>query len=105
MPVSEKPTPKPAVLEVGTAAPAYRHPADVSGWYGPAKHLPNLFMPLAVLQTLSQLADGDGRVTVALASKEVPVGILHAMLRMLSLLGYIQTDGLSVRVVKLPIKI
>lgn len=96
--------PAPSVLEVGVAQPAFTHPEDVRGWYLPAKHLPNLFTPLAVLQTLSQIADGDARVTMAAASQEVPAGILQAMVRMLSLLGYVQTDGLVITIVKLPVK-
>lgn len=106
MPKASAPPPvEPApLLEVGVAQPAFAHPEDVRGWYLPAKHLPNLFTPLAVLQTLSQLADGDARVTMAAASQEVPAGILQAMVRMLSLLGYVQTDGIVITIVKLPVK-
>ncbi len=98
----EEPAP-PVVLDTGTASPAYRHPTNVRGWYAPARHLQNLFVPLAVLQTLSQLADGDGKVSYAEACHEVGPAMLTAMMQMLKLLGYISTDGVTITIVKLPV--
>jgi hypothetical protein len=65
--------------------------------------LPNLFVPLAVLQTLSQLADDDGVCSLSEAKREMNQEILFAMIRMLTLMGHIDVDGERITIKSIPL--
>ena len=93
--------PPPPVEAVEPAG--HQHPADVSGWYLPAKHLTNLFIPLAVLQTLSQNAAADGTVSTEKMRAEIPQGILYGSINFLATVGYIGVLGDTITIKKLPI--
>jgi hypothetical protein len=82
--------------------PKHRHPTNLRGWYAQAKYLTNQFVPLAVLQTLSQLADDDGVCSLVEAKQEVNQEILFAMLRMLTLMGHIDVDGERIIIKSIP---
>lgn len=83
-------------------APKHRHPSNLRGWYAPARYLPNLFVPLAVLQHLSILADDDGVASLTEAKAEMNQEILFAYLRMLTMMGHIEVDGERIIIKSLP---
>lgn len=83
-------------------APRHRHPSNLRGWYLQAKYLPNQFVPLAVLQHLSIIADDDGVASLTEAKAEINQEILFAYLRMLTLMGYIEVDGERIIIKSLP---
>lgn len=90
--MNKKPDP-PSTSAAVPKSPRHRHPANVRGWYAPAKYLPNLFVPLAVLQHLSVLADENGVASLTEAKAEINQEILFAYLRMLTMMGHIDVDG------------
>lgn len=90
--MNKKPDP-PSTSSAVPKSPKHRHPANVRGWYAPAKFLPNLFVPLAVLQHLSFLADENGITSLTEAKAEINQEILFAYLRMLTMMGHIDVDG------------
>jgi len=100
--MSKKPPEPTPLLDQAEAPPKHKHPADLRGWYAPAKYLPNLFVPLAVLQTLSQLANDEGVCSLTEAKREVNQEILFAMIRMLTLMGHIDVDGERIVIKSIP---
>lgn len=91
---------QPAPVEV--KAPKHAHPRNTRGWFASARYLPNLVVPLAILQTLSQLADDDGVCSLTEAKAEMNQEVLFAMLRMLTLMGYIDVDGERIVIKSIP---
>ncbi len=84
--------------------PRHQHPADMRGWYAMAKHNAELFVPLAVLQTFSQMADSDGLVRVDEARREINPAVMSVGVRMLQAMGYIDEVGaVTMRIAKLPV--
>jgi hypothetical protein len=84
--------------------PRHQHPTDVRGWYAMAKHNAELFVPLAVLQTFSQMADADGLVRVDEARREINPAVMSVGVRMLQAMGYIDEVGaVTMRIAKLPV--
>lgn len=84
--------------------PRHQHPADVRGWYAMAKHNAELFVPLAVLQTFSQMADGDGLVRVDDARREINPAVMSVGVRMLQAMGFLDEVGaVTMRIAKLPV--
>lgn len=83
-------------------APKHRHPSNLRGWYTQARYLPNLFVPLAVLQHLSVIADDDGVASLTEAKAEMNQEILFAYLRMLTMMGHIEVDGERIIIKSLP---
>lgn len=82
----------------------HQHPADARGWFAMAKHNAELFVPLAVLQTLSQMADGDGLVRVEDARREINPAVLSVGVRMLQAMGFLDEVGaVTMRIAKLPV--
>jgi hypothetical protein len=98
-----KPDPPTLPLEPqAVTTPKHQHPGNARGWYAPAKYLPNLFVPLAVLQTLSQIADDDGVCSLVEAKREMNNEILFAMLRMLTIMGHIDVVGERITIKSIP---
>ena len=86
------------------APPRHVHPADVRGWFAMAKHNAELFVPLAVLQTFSQMADGDGLVRVDDARREINPAVMSVGVRMLQAMGFLDEVGaVTMRIAKLPV--
>jgi hypothetical protein len=84
--------------------PRHQHPADVRGWYAMARHNAELFVPLSVLQTFSQMADADGLVRVDEARREINPAVMSIGVRMLQAMGYIDEVGaVTMRIAKLPV--
>ena len=103
--MTKKPDPPtPAIEAQGepAKAPKHRHPTNLRGWYAPARYLPNLFVPLAVLHHLSILADDDGVASLTEAKAEINQEILFAYLRMLTLMGHIDVVGERIIIKSLP---
>jgi hypothetical protein len=102
MTIKTKP-PEPAMtLAQAPAPPKHQHPANLRGWFAGAKYLPNMFVPLAVLQHLSYLADDDGVVSLEEAKREMNQEILFAMLRMLGMMGHIEVGPTTITIKTIP---
>lgn len=99
---TDPPTPTVDAQAEPMKAPKHKHPSNLRGWYLQAKYLPNQFVPLAVLQHLSVIADDDGVASLTEAKAEINQEILFAYLRMLTLMGYIEVDGERIIIKSLP---
>lgn len=98
----DPPTPAIDAQAESVKTPKHRHPSNLRGWYAPARYLPNLFVPLAVLQHLSVIADDDGVASLTEAKAEMNQEILFAYLRMLTMMGHIEVDGERIIIKSLP---
>lgn len=78
---------------------------DFSGWFASAKYRNDFFAPLAMLIVVDAMADAKGTVSYAALSREVPPWIVNQTVNMLKVMGYVTTDGITVRIQKLPISV
>lgn len=95
-----------AVLEVSTptASPSQRD--RIVGWYAPITTplpKPQLFVAMAVLMVLSELADARGELHINDAVGHLPRRVLDPALTQLRQLGWVRTDGVQIRILRTPV--
>lgn len=84
------------------------HAADagdaVRRWYASLRHNTlNHFVPRAVLMVMHYAADARREITFAEIHRLVPVAVVSHAMRFLRTLRYVDTDGITIRILKTPL--